>query len=265
MAVLVHIPVAKRSSYMYLYKFISTPLMAPEGEFRLLVFPKNQMLSINWVTHVAREVSSEEYQKCDSIGNSPRYCPSLSVQMKETQSTCLTGLYGNEMGLVVDTCPALHMNQSQVYAVALSPQHFSVFLPQESTARVTCREEILGSVTLLAGLREVSVDPLCKVVTPLLTLEPKLGMVNHEVRFDRIKLNLTSLGEFAEPITWAVEKDKVATHPDEVGPSLRDIESTWKDEKLHIQTHLGLLSWIGIIVGSALVILVCSCKGGWEC
>ena len=110
-AVMVHIPVAKRSSCMYLYKFISTPLMAPEGEFRLLVFPKNQMLSINWVTHVAREVSSEEYQKCGSIGNGPRYCPSLSVQMKETQSTCLTGLYGNEMGLVVDTCPVLHMNQ----------------------------------------------------------------------------------------------------------------------------------------------------------
>ena len=30
-AVMVHIPVAQRSSYMYLYKYISTPLMAPEG------------------------------------------------------------------------------------------------------------------------------------------------------------------------------------------------------------------------------------------
>ena len=147
--------------------------------------------------------------------------------MKETQSTCQTGMCGNEMDLVVDTCPVLHMNQSQVCAVALSPQRFSVFLPQESTARVTCGEEFLGSVTLPAGLREVSVDPLCKVVTPLLTLEPKLGMVNHEVRFDRIKLNLTALGEFAEPITWAVEKGKVATHQDEVcllytSPSPRD-------------------------------------------
>ena len=67
-------------------------------------------------------------------------------------------------------------------------------------------------------------------------------------------LNLTSLGEFAKPIAWAVEKDKVATHQDEVGPRLRDIESMWKDEKLHIQTHLGLLSWIGIIVGAALAL-----------
>ena len=70
-AVMVHIPVAKRSSYMYLYRFISTPLIVPEGEFHLLVFPKNQMLSINQVTHMAREVSPEEYQKCDSIGNGP--------------------------------------------------------------------------------------------------------------------------------------------------------------------------------------------------
>ena len=125
----------------------------------------------------------------------------------------------------------------------------------------------MGSVTIPSGLREIAVDPLCKVVTPRLTLEPKVRMANHEVRFDRIKLNLTTLDNFAEPIKWAVEKDKVATHQDEIGPSLRDIESSWKEEKLHIETHLGLLAWIGIIVGSALalVILVCSCKCGWEC
>ena len=48
---------------------------------------------------------------------------------------------------------------------------------------------------------------------------------------------------------------------------MRDIESTWREEKLHVETHLGLLAWIGIIVGSALalVILICSCKCGWEC
>ena len=74
-----------------------------------------------------------------------------------------------------------------------------------------------------------------------MTIEPKLGMVNHEVRFDRIKLNLTSLGDFAEPMAWAVEEDKVATHRNEVGPSLKDIESSWKKEKLHVQTHIGLL------------------------
>ena len=34
-----------------------------------------------------------------------------------------------------------------------------------------------------------------------------------------------------------------------------------------MHTHIGLLSWIGIIVGCALalVILVCACKCGWEC
>ena len=49
-AVMVHIPVAKRSSYMYLYRFISTPLMFPGNEFRMIVFPENQLLSINSVT-----------------------------------------------------------------------------------------------------------------------------------------------------------------------------------------------------------------------
>ena len=152
-----------------------------------------------------REVSPEEFSLCQAIGNGPRYCPSVSVQMKETQSTCLTGLYGNEMGLVVDLCPILHMNESRTYAVALSPQHYSVYMPQEATGRVTCGGEFLGSVTIPSGLREIAVDPLCKVVTPRLTLEPKVRMANHEVRFDRIKLNLTTLDDFAEPIKWAVE------------------------------------------------------------
>ena len=132
------------------------------------------------------------------------------------------------MDLVVGTCPVLHLNESQAYAVALSPQHYSVYLPQEATGRVTFGEEFLGSVILPAGLREISVDPLCKVVTPRLTLEPKLRMANHEVRFNRIKLNLTSLNEFAEPVEWAVGKDKMATHLEEVGPSLKCCKLSYK-------------------------------------
>ena len=141
------------------------------------------------------------------------------------------------MDLVVGTCPVLHLNESQAYAVPLSPQHYSVYLPQEATGRVTCGAEFLGSVTAPAGLREVSVDPLCKVVTPMLTQEPKLRMAPHEVRVDRIKLNLTTLDDFSEPVEWALGKDKVATHQDEVGPSLRDIEATWKEDRLHSETH----------------------------
>ena len=138
-------------------------------------------------------MSDDEYGQCEAVGNGPKYCPSLSVRMKDTQNTCLTGLYGNDMEVVVGTCPVLHLNESQAYAVALSPQHYSVYLPQEVTGRVTCGAEFLGSVTVPAGLREVAVDPLCKVVTPRLTLEPKLRMAPCEVRFDLIKLNLTTL------------------------------------------------------------------------
>ena len=179
----------------------------------------------------------------------------------------LDGLYGNDMDAVVGTCPVLHLNGSQAYAVALSPQHYSVYLPQEVTGRVTCGAEFLGSVTVPAGLREVAVDPLCKVVKPRLTLEPKLRMAPHEVRFDQIKLNLTTLDAFSEPIEWALGKDKVATQQDEVGPSLKDIEATWNEDRLHVSTHLGLLAWVGIIVGAAVavVILVCSLRCGWEC
>ena len=76
----------------------------------------------------------------------------------------------------------------------------------------------MGSVTLPAGLRELSVDPLCKVVTPHVVIEPTLEMINQEVRFDRIKLNLTLLANYTDPVAWAVDKGKVAMHPSEVDP-----------------------------------------------
>ena len=46
-AVMVHLPVAQRTSYMHLYRYVPTPLMAPEGTYRILVFPITRMLSIN--------------------------------------------------------------------------------------------------------------------------------------------------------------------------------------------------------------------------
>ena len=65
-----------------------------------------------------------------------------------------------------------------------------------------------------------------------------------------------------QPIEWALGKDKVATQQDEVGPSLKDIEATWNEDRLHVSTHLGLLAWVGIIVGAAVavVVLVCSLR-----
>ena len=201
-------------------------MMAPENKFRMLAVPRNNLLGINRNSHVSREVSEEYFRKCEAVGNGPRFCPSKPIQLTETVDTCLTALYGNEMAIVAETCPVLHLNQSQPYVVALSPRHFSVYLPEENTARVTCGEDFLGSMTMPAGLSEVTVDPLCKVVTPHLVVEPKFGMEHHEVRFDRIKLNLTTLESFAEPMAWAVGNQKVATDPSEVGPSLKDIEST---------------------------------------
>ena len=86
---------------------------------------------------VAKEITEDYFHECETVGNGPQYCPSVPIQLTETRSTCLTGLYGNDMQVVVSTCPVLHLNGTQPYVVALSPQHFSMFLPKENTARVT--------------------------------------------------------------------------------------------------------------------------------
>ena len=89
-AVMVHIPIARKDSYIYFYRYVSTPMMAPENKFRMLAMPRNKLLGINRDSHVAWEVSEESFQRCKSVGNGPRYCPSKSIQLTETVNTCLT-------------------------------------------------------------------------------------------------------------------------------------------------------------------------------
>ena len=84
-AVMVHVPVAKRSSYMYLYRYVSTPLKSPGGEFRMLVFPKNRVLSINKETHVANEITEDYFRQCKAVGDGPRYCTKKPIQLTETR------------------------------------------------------------------------------------------------------------------------------------------------------------------------------------
>ena len=116
---MVHVPVAKRNSYMYLYRFVSTPLKSPGGEFRMLVFPQSRVLSINKETHVAKEITEDYFRQCKAVGDGPRYCPKEPIQLTETSTTCLTGLYGNEMQIVVRSCPILHLNATQPYVCLL--------------------------------------------------------------------------------------------------------------------------------------------------
>ena len=78
-AVMVHIPVARKHSYMYFYRYVLTPMMAPENKFRMLAIPRNKLLGIYRDTHVAREVSQEHFQRCKYVGNGQKYCPSKSI------------------------------------------------------------------------------------------------------------------------------------------------------------------------------------------
>ena len=143
-AVMVHIPIARKDSFMYFYRYVTTPMMAPENKFRMLAVPRNNLLGINRNSHVSREVSEEYFRRCESVGNGPRFCPSEPIQLTETANTCLTALYGNEMAIVAETCPVLHLNQSQPYVVALSPRHFSVYLPGRTQLELLVRKTFWG-------------------------------------------------------------------------------------------------------------------------
>ena len=106
---MLHIPVAKRASFQYLYKYEPTPLSASGFEHHLLVYPKDTILAIGRINHAAHPVSEEELSKCTRIGQGPRYCPGRKFVVNQPQVGCLRALYGNDVPAITKRCPIVYM------------------------------------------------------------------------------------------------------------------------------------------------------------
>ena len=150
--VMVHIPVARRASFKYLYRYEPTPMSAPGFDHHILAYPKQTVISIDRTTHVARPVSDADLMTCTRIGQGPKYCPAPSFTVKQVHASCLTSLYGNDFPAIMRQCPIVYMETEYLHVSALSSYHFSVYLPKDILGRVTCGEDYLGSQKLLAGV-----------------------------------------------------------------------------------------------------------------
>ena len=65
--------------------------MSPGDEFRILVFPANQILSINKASHVAREVTENYFHQCESVEKWPSVLPQCANSVNRDQEHVLDG------------------------------------------------------------------------------------------------------------------------------------------------------------------------------
>ena len=124
--------------------------------------------------------------------------------VKQEHANCLTSLYGNDLPAIMRQCPIMYMLPEYLHVAALSSHHFSIYLPKDVLGRVTCREDYLGSQKLMAGLLEISVNLMCKFISPEVELSPGLDLTLRELRFDKIA-DLAPLENLTKPVDWAVK------------------------------------------------------------
>ena len=254
--VMVHIPVAKRASFKYLYRYEPTPMSSPGFDHHILAYPTKTVLSIDRTTHTARPMSDVSLKMCTRIGRGPKYCPAPTFVVKQVHSSCLTSLYGNDFSSIMRQCPVVYMEDDYVHVAALSSYHFSVYLPKDVLGRVTCGEDYLGSQKLMAGLLEISVNPMCRFTAPEVELSPALDLSLRELRFDKIALDLEPLENLTEPVDWAVKNAKIPTDIKDAGPSLTDIAKSWDHTMLKEQETWSFMTWAAVIVGTILGLII---------
>ena len=148
------------------------------------------------------------------------------------------------------------MESEYLHVAALSSYHFSVYLPKDILGRVTCGEDYLGSQKLLAGLLEVSINPMCKFTAPDVQLAPALDLSLRELRFDKIALDLGPLENLTKPVDWAVKNSKIPTDIKDAGPSLTDIAKTWDHTMMKERETWSLMTWAAVIVGTILGLII---------
>ena len=260
---MLHIPVAKRSSFKHLFRYEPTPLTAPGFDHHVLVYPRDPVLAIDRGSHISHPMTKEALDQCTRVGQGPKYCPGRKFAINQSKVGCLRALYGNDVPAVMTECPIVYMTPEYMHVAALSPHHFSVYTPKDILGRITCGEKYLGSQKLMAGLLEVEMSPKCKFTSEELELTPTIDLAIQEIHFDKITLDLAPLANLSEPVSWAVNNAKIATEKKNAGPSLADVSLNWDHTMLTEDAHWTFRTWasviLGIILGGIILLILLRC------
>ena len=87
--VMVHIPVAKASSYRQLYQYVRTPLAFDKGLMDFFPNPPESHLLLDKNSN-PRVLREEDLSKCKKVRSEDRFCPGLLYVLNSLPPTCLT-------------------------------------------------------------------------------------------------------------------------------------------------------------------------------
>ena len=183
--VVVHIPVAKTSSYRQLYQYVRTSLAFDKGTTHFFPNPPESYLLLDKDNSNPRVLEEDDLSQCKEVRAEERFCPGLSYVLNDSPPTCLTNLHqGNSAG-VLALCPVSLVNESFVYVASLGFGRYSLYTQTEQKARVFCGSSSIKTVSF-RDLVAVQVRKDCRVVGESFVLEPVVDFTSVQQLLDSI-------------------------------------------------------------------------------
>ena len=134
----VHVPLARESSVLTLYRYHSFPIKITENVVAMYHNPKNLLALSNDPVqgNFFLELELSDLQGCKSINN-VRVCPQLQFLSKSTQPSCLIDLYFSDHESAIKTCK-LHLYPPKDTVIPLGNNVFLAYTLNPSTYSVSC-------------------------------------------------------------------------------------------------------------------------------
>ena len=260
--VVVHIPVAKASSYRQLYQYVMTPLAFYKGTTHFFLNPPESYLLLDKDNPNPRVLREDDLSKCKKVRFKYRFCPMLSYVLNNSPPTCLTHLHqGNSVG-VLALCPVSLVDESFVYVASLGFGKYSLYTQAEQKARVFCG----SSSTKLAsfkGLVAVEVRKDCRVVGESFVLEPVEDFTSVQQHLDSIPVQFGP----DQNMTNILDQGMVSVIPDPTGNTMADLAQSWDNSLLEESNHWLFITYVGIICRGFMVLVASFplLKECWQC
>ena len=134
---LIHVPLAKPSTHLTLYKFRSFPFSVGKGLMANIIPPKSQdYLAFNFERTFYTMFSEAELAQCTVI-NQIRFCPNSNTMYPITVNSCLTALFFKKKSLSLKLCDSIVRPEHNM-AEQISPNTYYTYNTKPETYEESC-------------------------------------------------------------------------------------------------------------------------------
>ena len=122
---LLHIPVFRAMSTLYIYKYIPIPIASNDNGTTIIIEPEQSYLAVSLKEEYYIEIQEDELEhKCTYIKDT-FFCNG-AILKKGYHNSCLHALYKNELSKIGDTCP-IKLYNGEEYVKQLNSSTFIVY------------------------------------------------------------------------------------------------------------------------------------------